>query len=179
VDRAKEHSGCRKHCGRQLSVQANLVLNDNVWPAMVKPFQKNKGDLAERMLAALDAAQTVGGDIRGMQSAALIIVTGKPTGQPWEDRIFDLRVDDSAEPLKELRRLVTLQRAHNHRQAALLASRLGDKEAGLREDSAAQKLVPNDAETMYWTAVTLVQTGRINEALPVFPKGLRYGQELG
>jgi uncharacterized Ntn-hydrolase superfamily protein len=156
--------------GDNFSVQANLVLNDNVWPAMVKPFQKSKGDLAERMLAALDAAQTAGGDMRGMQSAALIVVTGKPTGQPWEDRIFDLRVDDSAEPLKELRRLVTLQRAHNHRQAALLASRLGDKEAALREDSAAQKLVPNDAETMYWTAVTLVQTGRINEALPVFRK---------
>jgi uncharacterized Ntn-hydrolase superfamily protein len=69
--------------GDNFSVQANLMLNNNVWPAMVKPFQESKGDLAERMLAALDAAQKAGGDIRGMQSAALIVVSGKPSGHPW------------------------------------------------------------------------------------------------
>src|SRR5687767_4447449 len=99
------------HLVRQnFSVQANLMLNDKVWPAMAQAFENTKGDLAERMLAALDAAQAVGGDIRGKQSAALVVVTGKPTGQAWRDRTFDLRVDDSAEPLKELRRLVTLDR---------------------------------------------------------------------
>jgi len=81
--------------GKNYSVQANLMLNDKVWPAMSAAFENTKGDLVERMLAALDAAQSAGGDIRGKQSAALIVVTGKPTGQAWKDRIFDLRVDDS------------------------------------------------------------------------------------
>src|ERR1700704_2579964 len=91
--------------GKNFSVQANLMLNDKVWPAMAQAFENTKGDLADRMMAALDAAQSVGGAIRARQSAAIIVVTGKPTGQPWKDRTFDLRVDDSAEPLKDLRRL--------------------------------------------------------------------------
>ncbi|HEX2271569.1 MAG TPA: DUF1028 domain-containing protein, partial [Pyrinomonadaceae bacterium] len=107
--------------GQNFSVQANLMLNDKVWPAMARAFESAKGDLAERMLAALDAAQAAGGDIRGKQSAALIVVTGKPTGQAWKDRTFDLRVDDSPEPLRELRRLVRLQRAYNHMNAGDLA----------------------------------------------------------
>ncbi|HEY0385186.1 MAG TPA: DUF1028 domain-containing protein, partial [Pyrinomonadaceae bacterium] len=77
--------------GKDFSVQANLMSNDRIWPAMAKAFEATKGDLAERMLAALDAAQEEGGDIRGRQSAALIVVSGKPTGRPWQDRIFDLR----------------------------------------------------------------------------------------
>ena len=119
--------------GENYSVQANLMLNDKVWPAMARAFEDTKGDLAERMLAALDAAQDVGGDIRGKQSAALIVVTGKPTGQPWKDRTFDLRVDDHAEPLKELRRLVRLQRAYNHMNAGDLAVEKKDNEGALRD----------------------------------------------
>src|SRR5687767_12402764 len=77
--------------GKNYSVQANLMLNERVWPAMSAAFENTKGDLAERMLAALDAAQAAGGDIRGKQSAALVVVIGKPTGQAWKDRLFDLR----------------------------------------------------------------------------------------
>jgi uncharacterized Ntn-hydrolase superfamily protein len=152
------------------SVQANLMLNEKVWPAMAQAFENTKGDLAERMLAALDAAQAAGGDIRGRQSAALIVVTGKPTGQPWKDRIFDLRVDDSSEPLKELRRLVTLQRAYNHMNAGDLAVEKKDNEGALREYSAAEKLVPDNAEMIYWHAVALVNMGRVEESLPLFRK---------
>ena len=152
------------------SVQANLMLNEKIWPAMAQAFENTKGDLAERMLAALDAAQAAGGDIRGRQSAALIVVTGKPTGQPWKDRIFDLRVDDSSEPLKELRRLVTLQRAYNHMNAGDLAVEKKDNEGALREYSAAEKLVPDNAEMIYWHAVALVNMGRVEESLPLFRK---------
>lgn len=154
--------------GKDFSVQANLMLSDKVWPAMAKAFENTKGDLAERMLAALDAAQAVGGDIRGKQSAALIVVTGKPTGQAWKDRTFDLRVDDSPEPLKELRRLVRLQRAYNHMNAGDLAVEKKDNEAALREYSAAGKLVPDNAEMIYWHAVALVNMGRVDESLPLF-----------
>ena len=156
--------------GTNFSVQANLMLNDKVWPAMAQAFQNTKGDLAERMLAALDAAQAAGGDIRGRQSAALIVVTGKPTGQAWKDRTFDLRVDDSPEPLRELRRLVKLQRAYNHMNAGDLAVEKKDNEGALREYSAAEKLVPNNAEMIYWHAVALVNMGRVDDSLPLFRK---------
>jgi len=154
--------------GKNFSVQANLMLNDKVWPAMAQAFENTKGDLAVRMLAAMDAAQAVGGDIRGRQSAALIVVTGKPTGMAWKDRLFDLRVDDSAEPLQELRRLVTLQRAYNHMNAGDLAVEKKDNEGALREYSAAEKLVPDNAEMIYWHAVALVNMGRVDESLPLF-----------
>lgn len=156
--------------GPNFSVQANLMLNDKVWPAMAQAFQSAKGDLADRMLAALDAAQAAGGDIRGRQSAALVVVTGKPTGQAWKDRTFDLRVDDSPEPLNELRRLVTLQRAYNHMNAGDLAVEKKDIEGALREYSAAEKLVPDNAEMIYWHAVALVNMGRVDESLPLFKK---------
>lgn len=154
--------------GKNFSVQANLMLNDKVWPAMARAFESAKGDLADRMLAALDAAQAVGGDIRGRQSAAMIVVTGKPTGQAWKDRIFDLRVDDSPQPLLELRRLVKLQRAYNHMNAGDLAVEKKDNEGALREYGAAEKLVPNNAEMIYWHAVALVNMGRVDESLPLF-----------
>lgn len=158
------------HVGKDYSVQANLMLNDKVWPAMAAAFESTKGDLAERMLAALDAAQAAGGDIRGRQSAALIVVSGKPTGQVWKDRTFDLRIDDHAEPLKELRRLLRLQRAYNHMNAGDLAVEKKDNEGALREYSAAEKLVPDNAEMIYWHAVALVNMGRVEESLPLFKR---------
>jgi len=156
--------------GKDFSVQANLMLNEKVWPAMARAFENAKGDLADRMLAALDAAQAAGGDIRGRQSAAMIVVTGKPTGLAWKDRTFDLRVDDSPEPLAELRRLVRLQRAYNHMNAGDLAVEKKDNEGALREYGAAEKLVPNNAEMIYWHAVALVNMGRVEESLPLFRK---------
>ena len=154
--------------GKDYSVQANLMLNEKIWPAMSHAFERTNGDLAERMLAALDAAQEAGGDIRGEQSAALIVVTGKPTGRVWADRVFDVRVDDSAEPLRELRRLVTLRRAYNHMNAGDLAVEHKDNERALVEYGAAAKLVPDNAEMVYWHAVALVNMGRLEDSLPLF-----------
>ncbi len=164
--------------GTDFSTEANLMSNDKIWPAMAKAFQETKGDLADRMLAALDAAQAAGGDIRGRQSAALIVVEGKRQGAPWEGRIFDLRVDDAAEPLQELRRLVELQRAYNHMNAGDLATEHHDNEGALREYSAAEQIAANTpgvlpsrlAEMIYWHAVALVNMNRVEEALPLFRK---------
>jgi uncharacterized Ntn-hydrolase superfamily protein len=156
--------------GANYSVQANLMLNETVWPAMARAFERASGDLADRMLAALDAAQAAGGDIRGRQSAALVVVSGTPTGQAWQDRLFDLRIDDHAEPLRELRRLVTLQRAYNHMNAGDLAVERKDNEAALREYSAAETLVPENAEMIYWHAVALVNMERVEASLPLFRK---------
>lgn len=158
------------YVGQNFSVQANLMANDKVWPAMAQAFEATTGDLATRMLAALDAAQSVGGDIRGKQAAALIVVSGKPSGRAWQDRIFDLRVDDSPDPLKELRRLVKLQRAYNHMNAGDLAVEKKDNEGALREYGAAEELVPDNAEMVYWHAAALVNMGRVEQSLPLFRK---------
>lgn len=164
--------------GNDFAVQANLMANDRVWPAMAKAYRESKGDLAERMLAALDAAQSVGGDIRGKQSAALIIVSAKSTGKRWRDEVFNLRVDDALEPLAELRRLVSLQRAYNHMNAGDLAVEHNDNETALREYAAAEQIaattagIPKSryAEMIYWHAVALVNMKRLDEALPLFAK---------
>ena len=98
--------------GPNYSVHANLMLKNTVWDAMAVAFESTEGDLADRMMAALEAAQSEGGDIRGMQSAAMLVVKAEPTGLPWQDKRVDCRVDDSPEPLVELRRLLNVTRAY-------------------------------------------------------------------
>lgn len=154
--------------GKNYSVQANLMMNDKVWPAMSKAFENAKGDLAEKMLAALDAAQSVGGDIRGKQSAAILIVKAKSTGRPWADRVMELRVEDNEEPLKELRRVVNVQRAYEHMNQGDLAVEHNDVEGALREYGAAEKMFPKNLEMKFWHAVALVNIGRVKDSLPLF-----------
>jgi hypothetical protein len=145
---------------------------------MAKAYSESKGDLADRLLAALDAAQAVGGDIRGKQSAALIVVSAKSTGKAWQDEIFNLRVDDAPEPLAELRRLVALQRAYNHMNAGDLATEHNDNEGALREYAAAEQIAATTArvppsryaEMIYWHAVALVNMKRVDESLPLFAR---------
>ena len=103
--------------GEGFSAQANLMGKDTVWPAMAKAFREATGDLAERLLQTLEAGQKAGGDIRGQQSAAIVVVKGTSSGQPWKDRVFDLRVEDNPRPIEELRRLVRLQRAYRFADA--------------------------------------------------------------
>ncbi len=154
--------------GKNYSVQANLMLKNTVWPAMEKAFLAARGPLAERMVAALEAAQAEGGDIRGKQSAALVVVRQKATGKPWEDRLIDLRVEDHPEPVKELKRLLKLQRAYEHMNAGDLAIEKGDVDGALREYGAAEAMFPDNLEMKYWHAVSLVNVGRVAEALPIF-----------
>ena len=158
------------HIGRDFSVQANMMANAKVWPAMAAAFERTKGDLADRLLAALEAGQAAGGDMRGKQSAALLIVKAKGTGRPWVggDRTFDLRVDDDPEPIRELRRLVRLQRAYAHanRGDELMTEKKVDE--ALREYAAASKLAPEILELPFWHAVTLASIGREAEAAPIF-----------
>jgi uncharacterized Ntn-hydrolase superfamily protein len=154
--------------GANFSVQANLMANDGVWPAMAQAFESAKGEFPERLLAALDAAQQAGGDIRGKQSAAMVVVRGKPTGDASRDRLIDLRVDDNVDPLRELRRLLTLKRAYDHVDAARTAQRNNDNERALAEFRAASALAPDNVEFVFWHAVALVRMGRVDDALPLF-----------
>ncbi|MEO8513606.1 MAG: DUF1028 domain-containing protein [Ignavibacteria bacterium] len=154
--------------GKNYSVQANLMLNSNIWPAMEKAFNETKGALAERMLAALEAAQLAGGDIRGMQSASIMTWKGKSTGEPWNDKLIDLRVEDNPAPVAELKRLLIVQRAYEHMNAGDLATEKNDMSLAMTEYNSAMEMFPDNLEMKYWTAVTLANNGRLSEALPLF-----------
>ena len=154
--------------GKNYSVQANLMEHETVWPAMAEAFESASGDLADRMMAALTAAEARGGDIRGKQSAAMLIVTGEPSGIPWKDKVLDLRIDDHPEPLQELRRLIRVHRAYQHANKGDLYVEHKEIEKALTEYKKAAKYYPENPELPYWSAVTLADIGRVKEALPIF-----------
>lgn len=157
------------HVGHGFSAQANMMESATVWDAMARAYQASDGDLAERLLVALEAAQAEGGDIRGKQSAALLVVTGEPTGLSWMDRTFDLRVEDHPEPVAELRRLVTLQRAYLELNEGDARVTEGDIAGAMEAYSAAMELVSDEAtngEAPFWVGVTLASQGRVEEAMP-------------
>lgn len=157
--------------GKNFSVQANMMLNDKVWPAMAKSFEKNKQlPLAERVLTAMQAGQAAGGDIRGQQSAALLVVKGEASDQPWNDKVLDLRVDDNPEPLKELERLLKVFRAYEHMNRGDLAVEKGDMAGAMGEYTAAEQMFPNNLEMQYWHAITLANGGKIAEAAAMLKK---------
>ena len=156
--------------GDTFSAQANMMLTNDVWPAMAEAFRSTQGSLAERMLAALDAAQAAGGDFRGKQSAALLVLSGTPTGRIWQDRKVDLRVDDHKEPLKELRRLLRVHRAYEMMNEADRELEAGRMEKAMSHYLAAEKIFPSNEEMMFWHAATLASVGRFEEAIPLFRK---------
>jgi len=154
--------------GDNFSVQANLMEKNTVWPAMAEAFKNSKGSLAERMLVAMEAAQNEGGDIRGKQSAAILVVKAKSTGNSWEDKVVDLRVEDSENPLKEMRRLLTIHTAYEFMNQGDLAVETGNNVLAKEYYMNAQKLNPDNLEMKYWYAVTLANNGELVEAKSIF-----------
>ena len=145
--------------------QANLMRSPGVPEAMADAFGASRGDLAERMMAALDAAERAGGDIRGRQSAAMLVVEGggPTTRAPWGERVVDIRVEDHAEPLAELRRLLRVSRAYQLMNEGDLALERGAVDDALRAYAAAERLAGDNPEPMFWTGVSLVNAGRVDE----------------
>ncbi len=154
--------------GDGFSVQANLMANSSVWPAMKAAFESASGDLADRLLAALVAAEAAGGDIRGRQSAALLVVSGARSEKTWEGRLFDLRVEDHPDPLPELRRLVRLRRAYRHSDQAEELLAVGREAEAAAAFGKALELAPDQVELRFWPAVALAASGRVDQALPLF-----------
>ena len=152
--------------GDGFSCQANMMLEHTVWGAMAEAFSSSPGDLAARLLAALQAAEAEGGDIRGRQSAAMLVVEAADTGRPWPsgDVVVDLRVEDHPEPLVELERLLGLQRAFAHAEEFDRRIESGDTSGAWEEISAAERLAPGNVELQFWKAVTLAEQGREAEA---------------
>jgi uncharacterized Ntn-hydrolase superfamily protein len=179
VDRAGRvavHSGkgCIDHAGHalgtQASAQANIMLRDTVPKAMVRGYEAARGELAERLLAALDAAEGEGGDLRGRQSAALLVVAARGSGRPGEETLVDLRVDDHPDPLGELRRLLRLQRAYARVDVGDRLAAEGDSAGALREYAAAHAAQPDDPELAFWHGAALAANGSEQEAMPILRK---------
>ncbi len=157
--------------GKDYSVQSNMMLTDKVNKAMSKAFEGSVGmPLAERVLLALKAAQAAGGDIRGKQSAAILVVAGKSNGQPWNERLIDLRVDDSKAPLDELTRLLKTYRAYEHMDKGDLATEKNDMQLAMKEYGAAMKMFPDNLEMQYWTAITLANNKKVKDASKLLQK---------
>lgn len=152
--------------GKTYAVQSNMMLTDEVPAAMAKSFESNAQlPLAERVLEALKAAQKVGGDIRGKQSAAILVVKGEATGKPWdENHLVDLRVDDHADPLVEMERLLKTHRAYEHMNNGDLAIENNNMTLAMQEYGTAMKMFPKNLEMQYWTAITLANGGNVQKA---------------
>jgi uncharacterized Ntn-hydrolase superfamily protein len=142
---------------------------------MARAFEAAPGDLAERTLVALEAAEAEGGDIRGRQSAALLVVGPEASGRSWVDRRFDLRVEDHPAPVAELRRLVKLQRVYRKLNEGDDLVTAGDVDGATRAYLEATNLLPDHAtngEAPFWVGVTFAQNGREQEAHPYLRRAL-------
>ena len=159
--------------GDGFSVQANLMEKDTVWAAMHSAYLSSTEPLAERMMAALEAAETEGGDIRGKQSAAMLVVTGKPTSREWEDRVIELRVEDAPDPLVELRRLLRIRRAYAALGDSESAAERSDQAAAAAKLAEALRLAPEMVEISFWGGLGMAQAGRVDDGCELMMAAVR------
>jgi uncharacterized Ntn-hydrolase superfamily protein len=158
--------------GDNVVVLGNMLANDDVVPAMLAAYTSSRGPLAERVLAALDAAEAAGGDARGRLSASLVIVAAEAGPRPWSNRLVDVRVDEHPAPLVELRRLVELSHAHKVFGDSVFSPGLvsadsptagAELAAALDAIEAAQATIGADPEPTFWTGVLQVRAGQLIE----------------
>jgi uncharacterized Ntn-hydrolase superfamily protein len=149
--------------GEGVSAQANMMERDTVWNAMLEAYEGAEGaELTERLLAALRAAEAEGGDVRGRQSAAFLVVESDPSLPPWEQSI-DVRVEDHPDPLTELERLVRVREAYRYFETGTDAAGEGDLMASAEELTRAHDLAPDDDQIAFTLGSVLIGTGRIDE----------------
>ncbi len=150
--------------GANCCAQANMMAQDTVWRAMAPAFENARGDLAERLLAALEAAEREGGDLRGKQAASLIVVSGQPSGVSKLDRLVDLRVDDHPNPVGELKRLLSYSRAHRRAAQAIDKVFANDLTGALADLDVCCAAYPNEPEFLFRRTMVLLGLGRVEEA---------------
>lgn len=156
--------------GPGFSVQANLMADSTVPKAMAKAYTEAKGPLGKRLLAALRAAEHEGGDIRGRQSAAIVIVDGQRHDKPWQGKVVELRVEDNPDPVAELVRVYRLNEAYDWMNRGDGYSEKKDWDSASMAYGAAEKIAPQILELPFWHATTLANAGRVDEALPIFSR---------
>lgn len=151
--------------GKGYAVQGNILAGEQVVKAMAQAFENTKGELAERLMAALEAGESAGGDARGKQSAALLVVRKGGGYGGFDDRYIDLRVDDHPEPVKELRRLLTMKLAWARLSEAARWRRKGDLQKAAEVLQEAIRRFPDQAVLHYDLACYLALLGRKEGAL--------------
>ncbi|WP_226359747.1 DUF1028 domain-containing protein [Pseudonocardia sp. ICBG1142] len=152
-----------------VAVQGNMLASDRVLPEMLAAYRSAPGDLAERLMVAMEAAEAAGGDVRGSQGASLVVVDGEPVSDPWNHRPVDLRVDDHPDPVGELRRLLGQRRAFDAVSSTMFAPGLmvgpyhepspGDRDRALARLAAAARVMVGNPEADFWAAVLLARSG--------------------
>jgi uncharacterized Ntn-hydrolase superfamily protein len=162
--RAAAHTGgmCIPHAGHRtadgVSVQANMMERETVPTAMLAAYSNAAGGIEDRMLAALDAAEAEGGDIRGRQSAAMLVVAAQSSGKPWADRLLDLRVEDHPSPNAELRRLVELKRHYAANGGFTRDMGIDDV---LHQHEATSPFTRDNPEQLFWQAIIRASQGDV------------------
>jgi uncharacterized Ntn-hydrolase superfamily protein len=183
--RVAVHTG--SHCvaaagsavGDQACAFGNMLTNAGCWDEMLAAYERTHGTLVERLLAALDAAEAAGGDLRGRQSAALLVVDGHPTERPWEGIIADLRVEDDPEPLQQLRRLARYEVVYGLLGRALFEPIEGQGfETALAGLDEAQAILGDNPEPTVWRGVLLARAGRRAEAHQAFERATTVRPQL-
>jgi uncharacterized Ntn-hydrolase superfamily protein len=166
--RAAGHTGarCVQAAGHLtadgVAVQANMMERPTVWPAMLAAYEGCDGEFLDRLLAGLRAAEAEGGDIRGRQSAALV-VSGAPGDPAWK-REVDIRVEDHGAPLDELERMVRLHRGYEALDRAESRGAAGDTAGARAAGEDALRLAPGDGQVMVWQAIGMAGGGAIEPA---------------
>jgi uncharacterized Ntn-hydrolase superfamily protein len=145
-----------------VSCQANIMVSERIWPAMLDAYSSSDGSLTNRLLAALDAAEAEGGDARGRQSAAILVVPAE--GDRWAT-VVSLRVEDHPQPLVELRRLVALHEAYALAGKADELVNDGRHEDAARLYQQASELAPENHELLFWAGISAAQSGDLDTGL--------------
>ena len=148
--------------GDTCAALANIVRSPRVWEDMVAAYEGAAGRFADRLLAALDAAEAAGGDERGRRSAAVYVVRAGRSGRPWRDTVVDLRIDDHRDPVGRLRAMLDHNRRYHQTVEAFEAALDGDPRAA--DLLPASGPVPDDPDLLLWRAVVLGAAGRVDEA---------------
>jgi uncharacterized Ntn-hydrolase superfamily protein len=166
------HTGsrCIPHAGhvtgKGVGCQGNIMRNSSVWREMMKSYNKNDSlPLPERLVAALEAAEEAGGDARGKQSAAILVVSPERSASYWNGRLLELRVEDNAEPVKELRRLLRYRRGYDWVEKGDERITSGDLAGAMEAYERALALVPEVDELKYWTGISLLPTSKRERGL--------------
>jgi uncharacterized Ntn-hydrolase superfamily protein len=150
--------------GAQCSAQANMMAKDAVWDAMIDAFERASGDLPERLLQAMQAAEREGGDLRGRQAAALIVVAAEPGTDAKGDRVIDLRIDDHPDPVGEIGRQLSYARAHQRAARSREKMLAGELAGALADLDACCAACPDEPDFLTRRALVLLALGRMGEA---------------
>ncbi|MFR9807376.1 DUF1028 domain-containing protein [Pseudonocardia sp. RS010] len=172
-----------------VAVQGNMLDNDTVLPAMLDSYQRRDGDLAERLMSAMEAAEAAGGDVRGSQGAALLVVSGDRVADPWNHRPVDLRVEDHPDPIGELRRLLGYRRAFDAVSGTMFAPGLmvgpyteprpGDRDRALADLADAARVMTGNPEAEFWRGILLARSGDLAGARDQLAAPLKVNPRLG